>query len=160
MFSDPSLWVALGFFIFIAILIYKKLPALLIHSLDERALRIKEELDEAEQLRSEAQFLLVSYQKKQRAASAEMDAIIEKAKKMAHEQASSMTESVEKMLDRRKASAQARIEQLKHDLLNDLRQRSADVVIIAAHLIIEQNKASVEHSKIIEDSINTVSEKI
>jgi hypothetical protein len=66
--NNPEIWVLVAFLIFCGILVYMGVPALMTKSLDERAERIRHELDEARRLREEAQALLTEYQKKAREA--------------------------------------------------------------------------------------------
>src|SRR6056297_1234334 len=63
--SNTDFIVLLGFIVFIAILIYYKVPGLLGGMLDKRADGIRADLDEARSLREEAQKLLASYERKQ-----------------------------------------------------------------------------------------------
>jgi F-type H+-transporting ATPase subunit b len=63
--NDTNIVVAIGFVIFVGVLLYYKVPGMLANKLDERAVRIKQELDEARALREEAQTLLASYERKQ-----------------------------------------------------------------------------------------------
>ena len=84
---DPTFWVAIAFLLFVALLIYFKLPTMIAGVLDSRAEKIKNDLDEAEALLMEAQDLLANYQKKQRDAASEVAVIranaVEEAKLMA-----------------------------------------------------------------------------
>ena len=75
MLHDPTFWVAIAFLLFIALLIFFKLPSTIADALDSRAIKIKNDLDEAENLLNKAQDLLATYQKKQRDAADEIAAI-------------------------------------------------------------------------------------
>jgi F0F1-type ATP synthase membrane subunit b/b' len=61
---DASFFVAVAFLLFIGLLIWKKVPGLIIAALDQRAAEIKAQLEEARQLRDEAQALLAQHQRK------------------------------------------------------------------------------------------------
>ena len=65
---DPETWVAVGFVLVIALLLWKGVPGMVGKMLDQRAAVIAAELEEAKRLRVEAAALLSDYQK--RAASA------------------------------------------------------------------------------------------
>ena len=57
--ANPELWVLIGLALFIGLLVVLKvLPGALFGALDAHAAKIKAELDEAQQLREEAQALL------------------------------------------------------------------------------------------------------
>src|SRR5258708_9592910 len=62
--SDPEFWVGIGTLIFLAIVVWKRVPALIASSLDARAAAIAKELEEARRLRAEAEALLAEYQAK------------------------------------------------------------------------------------------------
>src|SRR5882757_7721286 len=57
MFEDPEFWVALAFVIFVGVLVKFGVPKMALSALDARGDRIKQALDEAHRLRSEAQAL-------------------------------------------------------------------------------------------------------
>ena len=66
MFQDPTFWVLVAFIGFVGVLVYFKVPGMVIKGLDARAEKIKADLEDADALLREAQGLLASYQKKQR----------------------------------------------------------------------------------------------
>ena len=68
-FADPEFWVLVAAVIFVAV-VWKPARKSLIGSLDERAARIRAELDDARKLREEAEQLLAQYQQKEREAAA------------------------------------------------------------------------------------------
>src|SRR6478736_5737156 len=84
LFHDPEFWVLVAFLIVVVGGAVKVGPSIG-KSLDERAERIKAELDEARRLREDAQRTLAEYQLKQRDALKEAEAIIaqEEAKALA-----------------------------------------------------------------------------
>ena len=73
---DATFWVGAAFLLFIAILFYFKVPAMLPGALDDRSAKIAEDLEQARQLREEAQALLATYERKQRDALSEAEEII------------------------------------------------------------------------------------
>ena len=72
---DETFWVAVAFLIFVGILIYVGAPQMVLKALDDRGQRIKAELEEARRLKDEAQKLLAEYQRKQREAEREAEAL-------------------------------------------------------------------------------------
>lgn len=75
--------VLLAFLLFVAILLWQKVPAKLGAMLDARATQIKADLDQARALREEAKVLLASYEKKQKEVLAQSERIIASAKEEA-----------------------------------------------------------------------------
>ena len=80
MLEKDATWVAIGFILFILLLIYFKIPNQIIKILDDRSKKIKEELDEAKRLREAAQTILSEFQKKNTEAEQTAKTIIDNAK--------------------------------------------------------------------------------
>ena len=111
MFAEPELWVAVGFAIFVGILIYVGVPKMMTKALDDRGKRVQAELDEARRLKDEAQKLLAEYQGKQRQAETEAAAIIESAKAEAERIAAEAKTKMEEFIVRRTKVAETKIVQ-------------------------------------------------
>ena len=73
-----SVWVAVGFVVFVA-LVWRKVGAALGGMLDERSAKIRADLDEAQALRDEALAELKNYQRLHREAADEAKAIVKSA---------------------------------------------------------------------------------
>ena len=68
---DATFWAMIALFIFIGVVVYMKVPGMIAKALDERAAKIRNDLDDARRLREEAQQLLVEFQKKRKEAEKE-----------------------------------------------------------------------------------------
>ena len=68
--------VLLAFIVFIAVLVYFKVPGMIGGMLDRRAEGIQADLDEARSLREEAQTILASYERKQKEVASQAEAIV------------------------------------------------------------------------------------
>src|SRR5947209_12866820 len=101
MLADAETWVAIGFLIFVGILIYVGVPKMVTSALDDRAKRVQAELDEARRLKEEAQKLLAEYQGKQKQAETEAASIIEGAKAEAERVAAEAKAKMEEFVARR-----------------------------------------------------------
>ena len=94
---DAPFWALVSLLIFIGITIYMKVPKMMAKSLDERADRIRNELEEARRLREEAQQLLAEYQRKRKEAEREAEDIVtaaEREAKLLLEEAEKKSEDV------------------------------------------------------------------
>ena len=80
---DATFWALIALFIFLGVVVYLKVPGMIAKALDERAAKIRDELDEARRLREEAQQLLAEFQKKRKEAEKEAADIVAAAKREA-----------------------------------------------------------------------------
>jgi F-type H+-transporting ATPase subunit b len=133
--AESEFWVLAAALIFVAA-VWKPARKSLIGSLDERAARIRAELDEATKLREEAEHLLAQYQQKEREAAAEAEAIIAHAREEAERIAARSARDLEQALTRRQRLAEERIAQAEQKALDDIRAVAIDVAIGAAREVI------------------------
>ena len=61
--STPEFWVAVSFVGFVLLIMYFKVPGKMGALLDDRADKIRNELDEARRLREEAQAMLAEFER-------------------------------------------------------------------------------------------------
>jgi F-type H+-transporting ATPase subunit b len=134
--QETENWVALGFILFIALLVYLGVHRKVTDSLDQRQARIKGELDEARRLKEEAQALLAEFQRKGREAEKEAEAIIAGAKAEAERIAGEAKVRMEDFVSRRTKMAEAKITQAEAQALADVRSAAADAAVTAAERIL------------------------
>ena len=96
---DPTFWVAVSFVIFIAALIYLKIPQKVNIALDHKINETKKELEEAEKLKDEAKNLLSDYESKLSQANEEATAIINLSKKESEKNLINSTEKFSNLKD-------------------------------------------------------------
>ena len=82
-FLTDTFWALVALVIFLGLMVYLKVPAMVLGALDKRADTIKKELEEARRLREEAQSLLAEYQRKAREAHEEAEGILDQARREA-----------------------------------------------------------------------------
>jgi F-type H+-transporting ATPase subunit b len=136
LFADPEFWVLVAAAIFVVV-VWKPAKKSLIGNLDERAARIRAELDDAKQLRDEAEQLLAQYQQKEREAAAEAEAIIAQARQEAERIAAQSARDLNEALARRQRLAEERIAQAEMKALDEIRAVAVDVAIGAAREVIQ-----------------------
>jgi len=133
---EPEFWVAVAFVLFIGVLVYAGAHKKVIEVLDQRSARIKAELDEARRLRDEAGKLLAEYQRKQREAEREAEAIIAEAKAEAERVAAEARVKTEDFIARRTKLAETKIGQAEAQAVADVRAAAADAAVAAAETIL------------------------
>jgi len=132
----PEAWVAIGFLLFLGLLVYLGAHRKLVGSLDARQARIRSELDEAARLRREAEALLADFERKGREAEREAEAIIASAKIEAERHAAEAKLRMEDFVARRTKMAEAKIAQAEAQALADVRAAAADAAVAAAEKIL------------------------
>jgi F-type H+-transporting ATPase subunit b len=142
--SNPETWVAVAFVIFVGLLGYLGVHRQLTKALDNRAGRIKAELDEARRLKDEAMALLKEYQRKFHAAEGEAQSIVTEAKAEAERLAAEAKTKAEEFVARRTKMAEQKIAQAEAQALADVRSAAAEAAVAAAEKILaEQAKGAV-----------------
>jgi len=135
LFSEPEFWILLAVVAFV-IGVWKPARRAILGRLDSRAARIRDELETARRLRHEAQEALATYQKQQREAAAEAEAILAHARTEAEHIAAQAARNLEETLARRQRLAKERIAQEEAKALAEIRAITADVAISAARQVI------------------------
>ncbi|MBO6782143.1 MAG: F0F1 ATP synthase subunit B [Alphaproteobacteria bacterium] len=163
-YSEPFLqqaetWVLAGFIIFVAA-VARPLWRAMTGSLDKRAEAIKAELDEAQRLREEAQHTLAEYQRKQRDALAEAEAIIAEAREEAKRMQKATEERTSASLERREQQALDMIAAAEARAVADVRALAADVAIDATRRVLEDVVEGQKGDELINEAIAEVPAKL
>ncbi len=152
--------VLIGFIVFIGVLLYFKVPSLLMGLLDKRAEGIRSELDEAKALREEAQALLASYERRQREVQEQADRIIAHAKEEAVVAGEQAKADLEKSITRRLAAAEDQIASAQASAVKEVRDRAISVAIKAARDVVAKQMTAKDATKSIDDAIAEVGQKL
>ena len=155
-FQHAENWVLVSFILFVALLVYLKVPATVGKSLDDRSAKIAKELNDAKSLRQEAEALLAEYKKKRADAEKEAADIIAAAKSEAQAHATDSARKLTEMLTRRQAQAEAKIAQAEAAAIKEVRSITTDRAIAAATLLIAENSKGRGGESLIADSIAAV----
>jgi F-type H+-transporting ATPase subunit b len=160
MLKDPEFWVAVGFVMVIALLVWKGVPGMVGKMLDQRAAVIAAELDEAKRLRAEAAALLADYKKRAAGAEAEARAIVEAATAEAAQFQKDSRIALDAQIARRAAAAQEKIAQAEAVALAEIRGLAADSAVNAAQKLIAARLDEKRASGLISDGIKGLGEKL
>ncbi len=157
---DNTFWTLVALVIFLAGVVYLKVPGTITKSLDERGERISRELEEARKLREEAQTLLASYQRKQREAQAEADEIVEAAKAEAGRMIEETREELSVQLDRRTKLAEEKIKAAEAQAMAEVQSIAADAAVGAARVVIASKTDAAADAKIVDADIAKLGSQI
>ncbi|MEN0652868.1 MULTISPECIES: F0F1 ATP synthase subunit B family protein [Hyphobacterium] len=158
--SDPTFWAMVGLVLFFGVLVWQKVPGAIAKMLDNRADTIRKELEEARRLREEAQELLASFQRKQREAEAEADAIVAQAKKDAKSMRAEARKELAERLDRRTAMAEQRIAQAEVHATQEIRALAADLAVDAAAKLLGEKLSKKQISDQIKADLETLEQRL
>ena len=156
-FHHAESWVLVSFILFVALLIYLKVPKILMRLLDEHSFKVKSQLDEARKLRDEAAEMLADYKKKQADAELQAADILAGAHADAAQFAVDSRQKMAETLDRRTKQAMQKIAQAEAAATKEVRARAADLAIAAASKILAGQKGN---AKLIAESIAAVKFKV
>ena len=158
--STPEFWVAVSFVGFVLLIMYFKVPAQMGALLDDRADKIRNELDEARRLREEAQAMLAEFERKQRDAQKEAESIITLAKQEAETLAKETREKLKDSLERRGKIAEEKIARAEEQAVSEVRSVAVNVAIAAAEQIIESKMTPAASKKLVDQSIKDLKTKL
>jgi F-type H+-transporting ATPase subunit b len=146
----PPQWIALAMVVVFAILIWKRVPALIGAALDRKIAGIREQLDEAAKLRSEAEALRAEYEAKSARADAEAATMLERA----HGEAEAIVRQAESdaasLVERRTRMAEDKIAAAERAAIEEVRSRAARAATAAAESLI-RDKVDAQADKAMVD---------
>lgn len=158
--NDTSFWTFVGLILFFVILFFAGVHKALGKALDDRAEKIRGELDEARRLREEAQELLASYERKHAEAAEEAEQIIKKARAEAEYLREQAQDEITDRIERRTAMAEQRIAQAQAQAAKDVRSLAADLAIDAARTLLTDGLTKPQRAKLVKSAISDVEERL
>lgn len=150
---DATMWVALAMLVVIGLAIWKKIPAAVGAMLDKRIGEIRKQLDEATQLRAEAEALKAEYEKKAAAANADADAM----RAHAHAEAEAIVAKAEAdataLIARRKGMAEDKIAAAERAAIAEVRSKAAAAAATAAASLIAAHHDAATDKSLVDSAI-------
>ena len=153
MFADPQFWVAVAFFIFVAV-IFNPIRKILTSSLDKQINKIKISIDEAENLKNEAQITLSEIKQRQNEVQKEIELINKDAKNKIIKIEEATQEKLNDQIQKRQILASAKIDQLTRDANHQIQQYITSTAIEAAVNLLQKKLDLNEKKNLINISIN------
>lgn len=158
--SQATVWATVGLVLFLVLIAYLKVPGMMGKSLDERAARIRNDLDEAKRLREEAQALLAEYQKKRKDAEAEAANIVAAAEREAAALTAEAKQKTDEFVARRTQLSEQKIRQAETDAINAVRATAVDIAISAAERVIAARADGQSQQALFAKSISEVKTRL
>lgn len=156
---DAAFWATAALVVFIGVVLYLKVPAMITKALDGRIKQIEEELAEAERLRAEAKALLEDYQRRREDAEKEAEGIVAAARDDAFRMTEEAGAALDTLIARRTKAVEEKIAQAESAAVAEVRARSADLAIEAARVLL-QNQMAKSGDALLEQSIKEVADRL
>ncbi len=157
---DSNIVVAISLAIFFLILAYGGVHTLILKALDDRADRIRRDLEEARRLREEAQALFAEFERKQKEVAAQAEDIVAHAKEEAETAAAKARADLAASVERRLKAAEEQIGQAEAQAVREVRDRAVDVAIASASRIIADRLGEEQAAGLVDSSIEAVGARI
>ena len=157
--EDPTFWVAVAFFIAIAI-VAKPLASMILGALDRRSREIARKLEEANALHEEAQELLASYKRRHRDAEAEIAEIMTRAREEADRLARDAGRELEERVQQRRRKAMDRIRQAENDAMREVREAAVDLALATTRRLLDERLTEKEQARLVDEAIDEVGRRL
>lgn len=149
---DSYQWVSLAMLILIGVFIWKKVPGLVTGGLDSKIEEIKKQLDEAKNLRAEAEKLRDEYAAKIAGAEKDAEAMMEGAQREADAILTKAEADSEAMVARRKRMAEDKIAAAEREAIAGVRATAVDAASNASRILIA-DKHSADADRALADEV-------
>lgn len=157
--ANAHFWVNVGLVLFI-LLAGRKLWKAMVSGLDQRSIRIKGQLDEAQKLRDEAQALLNEYQRRQKEAAQEAADILAASKELAQHHTKDAMAALEASMARREKLALEKIAQAEAHAAAEVRREAVEVATAATRKLLEQSLTDDRATALVDQSIKELDRKL
>ena len=150
---DASGWVSLAMLVLFALLIWKRVPAAVAKALDRKIGTIRQQLDEAAQLRAEAEALRAEYEAKASQADAEAATMIERARHEAQDIVANAEANAAALVERRTRMAEDKIAAAERQAIDEVRARAASAAAAAAAKLISEEMGPAADKSMVDRTI-------
>jgi F-type H+-transporting ATPase subunit b len=158
--QDSHFVVGISFVVFFGLLAYLGVHKFLGRSLDDRAGRIREELDEVRRLREEAQAIFAEFERKHREVDTQVGEIVTHAKLEAEQAAEHAKAELAASIERRLRGAEEQIAMAEANAVREVRDRAVQVAIAAAAEVMAARLTDARADALVDDAIKSVGERL
>jgi F-type H+-transporting ATPase subunit b len=150
---DAPQWIALAMVVVFAILLWKRVPALIGKALDSKIAAIRAQLDEAAQLRAEAETIKAEYEARAAQAGAEAATMIERARTEAEGIVRQAESDASALVERRTRMAEDKIAAAERAALDEVRAKAARAAAAAAETLIRARLDAAADKPLVDQTI-------
>tara|TARA_B100000963_G_scaffold358492_1_gene383255 strand:+ start:1608 stop:2099 length:492 start_codon:yes stop_codon:yes gene_type:complete len=145
---DATFWVAISFLLFVILILYKKVPRIVLSQIDSKILELKNKINEAENLKSSSEKLLSHAQGKLEKSENERSEILKKAQKISDDEISISSKKMEVSLHNKETAAYNKIKQAKNEAINFIKKEATKIAIETVQKVIQENLDSKKQEEI------------
>lgn len=160
LFHDSHFVVAVAFVLFVVLLGVLGVHKLLAGMLDQRADRIRSELDEARRLREEAQATFADFERQSREVAGLADEIVAHAKAEAERAAETAKADLAESIERRLKAADEQIALAEANAVKEVKDKAVAVAIAAATEVLTSRIGASEDEVLVQSAIKDVGAKL
>ncbi len=157
---DAEGYIAIAFVLFVALLLYVKVPKMITDALDARAAKVRGDLDEAKRLRAEAEAMLAGYRAKADAAGHDVEHILATARAEAAGIVSDAHAAADAVIARRTALAETKIAAAERNAEAAVRAQAVDLATGAARRIIVAQDDPAEAARLTGAAISELDRRL
>jgi F-type H+-transporting ATPase subunit b len=151
---DATFFAFVAFALYMIVMVWLKVPGMILTALDARSAAIAKELHEARRLREEAEKLLAEYEAKRAGAEADAKAIVEAAKEQAAMVAEETRQSMLAAMARREQQAEDRIASAETKAADEVRAAAAEAAIAAAERMIRERMNDSAQAGLVSEGVS------
>ena len=160
MMFNAEFFVAISFIIFVGLVLFLGLPRRILNVLDERSLNIQKELEQARDLREEAQKILAKEKKKLEEADTEIVNLLKKAEEHTKIFKANAEKLLAENIERKKKQLELKIKQAESDAIKEVKLKATELSLKIAKTYIKQNFDSETSSEIFKESIKDLKKNL
>ena len=153
---NATAWVAVGMLIVFGIMLWAKVPKIIAGMLDKQIAEIKKTLDEAANLRKEAEALKAEYEAKTAGAQAEAEALMDGAEKEAATLVAQAEADTKALIARRQKMAEEKIGAAERSAIAAVRAKAATVATQAAVALIAARHDAAADKSLVDKAIGDI----
>jgi len=158
--QDSHFVVGISFLVFFGLLAYPGVHKFPGRALDDRAGRIRGELDEVRRLREEAQAIFAEFERKHREVETQVGEIVAHAKLEAEQAAENAKADLAASIERRLRGADEQIAMAEANAVREVRDRAVQVAIAAAAEVMAARLTTGDADALVDDAIRSVGERL
>lgn len=156
LFLEDYQWVSLAMFVLLGVFLWKKVPGIITGGLDKKIAEIKHQLDEAKELRAEAETLRDEYAAKIAGAEADAEKMMEGAQREADAIVAKAEADSEAMVARRQRMAEDKIAAAEREAVAGVKAKAVEAAAAASRKLIAERHTSEADARLADEVISAL----